>query len=159
MIHESCGPRTLLRSIVREVIPPGQDRIGSGARPAGSSLLESGFVTHRFSLNLDFDLGSFCEPNFLPVRIRESVRNPDFPVKVIRAFDRDLGFLRFTGSRMRLNYLFNFSWEYRTCFGHFRRHDCCPPLGPAHILDKIRRCGSTALKTRFSEYFYLSDIG
>jgi hypothetical protein len=59
------------------------------------------------SLDGDFDLGSTVKLYFVPVSIGQNVWNPNLPIKVIGAFDCDLGFLRLTGAGMRVNHLFD----------------------------------------------------
>ena len=97
----------------RDTSPKG---IGRGSRPAvsGCSAAGRGRNRRRVSLDRDFDLGSLFEFYFVPLSIGQTVRNPNFSIKVIGAFDRDLGFLGLAGTGMRVNNLFNFPWE-RSC--------------------------------------------
>jgi hypothetical protein len=63
------------------------------------------------SLDCDFDLGSRFELYFVPLSIGQAVRNPNLSIKVIGAFDRDLGFLRLAGTGMRVNQFFDLPRE------------------------------------------------
>jgi hypothetical protein len=82
---------------------------------------------HRFRFDFDFDLGSLFELYFFAIRVGETVRNTNLSIEVISPLDGDLSFFRFTGTGMRMNYLFDLTWERSTCLRHFTRHND-PPL-------------------------------
>lgn len=84
------------------------------------SLVERRFWDHSVRLDFDFDLGSLFELNFLPMRVGQTIRNPNLSIKRIGALDRDLSFFRFAGTGMSVNNPFDFSWEGSTPL--FGRH-------------------------------------
>ena len=63
-----------------------------------------------FRFDFDFDLGSLFELYFFSIRVGQTVRNADLSIEVIRPLNGDLGFFRFTGTGMRMNYLFDLAW-------------------------------------------------
>ena len=65
---------------------------------------------YGFRFDFDFDLGSLFELYFFPIRVGETVRNTDLSIEVICSLDSDLSFFRFTGTGMRMNYLFDLAW-------------------------------------------------
>ena len=91
---------------------------------------------NRVRFDLHFDLGPFLQLNPLPLRVGKAIRNANFSIKMIGAFNRDLRFLWFTRPGVRLNYLFHFSWERSTRLRRLSRHNCGPPLGPNYTCDK-----------------------
>ena len=94
------------------------------------------FGDNRVSFDFHLDLSPFLQLNPLSVGVGKAVGNANFSIKMIGAFNRDLRFLRLARSGMRVNYLFDFSWERSTCLRRLSRHNCGPPLGPTHILTK-----------------------
>ncbi len=82
---------------------------------------------YGFRFDLDFDLGSFLKLYLFSVRIGETIWNTDLSIEVICPLDGDLSFLRFTRTGMRMNYLFDPTWERSACLGPFTRH-VDPPL-------------------------------
>jgi len=90
-------------------------------------MMRHGFGDHGFRFDFDFDLSSHFKLYFFPIRVGQTVRNTDLSIEVICSLDGDLSFFRFTGTGMRLNYLFDLTWERSTCLRRFTRHND-PPL-------------------------------
>jgi hypothetical protein len=108
---------------------------------------------HWVSLDFDFDVGSLLELNLPPMIVRQSVRNPNFSVKVISALHRDLGFFRLAGTGMRGDNFFDFPRQRGGCFRFFLRHKCGPPLGQTKHTTKegVAIAGTTAPKKLLSK--------
>lgn|SRR5579872_1245260 len=78
-------------------------------------------------LNLDVYLRALFELDLAAIVIDQPVGDANLAVEVIGTFHGDLGLFRLAAVRMRVNYLFYFSWENRSYLGFFG-HDCKPPL-------------------------------
>jgi hypothetical protein len=74
-------------------------------------------------LNFHFDLRSFLQLHFVPLRVGQDIGYPNFAIKVVRTLDGDLRFFGFAGSGMRGNHFLNSSWERCAGLGFLGRHD------------------------------------
>src|ERR1700728_3851177 len=99
--RQNKSPIELFRGI--SILPGNFDETrASCVRRVGSLWsLQSRVCDQPVGLDGYLDVGSFFELNLVPFRVGQTVWNPNLSIKVICTLDRDLGFLRFAGSRMR----------------------------------------------------------
>ena len=80
------------------------------------------FCHNRVSLDFDIDFGSLFELYFAPIRIRQTIRNANLAIEMIRSLDGDLGFFGLAGAGMRMDNFLDFPYQRGTCLGRFGRH-------------------------------------
>ena len=64
-----------------------------------------------FGLDFDFDFRALFQLYLVAILIGQPVRHADLAIEMVRTLHRNLGFLRFTRTRMGLDHLFYFAWK------------------------------------------------